>query len=81
MNTVNFVRRNSFRKNFFPKTVRVPTEFQLNTWENEGGCVYGACSDVVIVNGVLCENMTDRFRATLKPYWSGLKSMLGLYKH
>lgn len=78
MNTINFERRNSFRKNFFLKTVRIPTEFQLNTWENEGGCLYGACDDVVIINGVLCETMLDRVKATFKPYFSGTKKILGL---
>lgn len=77
MNSINFVRRNSFRKNFFPKSIRVPTEFQLNTWENEGGCVYGACDNAVIIDGVLCENMSDKFRVTLRTYWKGLRSLFG----
>lgn len=80
MNTINFVKRSSFRKNFFPKSIRVPTEFQLNTWEYEGGCLYGACDDVEIVNGVLCRTWMDKVRATVKPFWSASKSLLRLYK-
>ena len=80
MNTVNFVKRNSFRRNFFPKSIRVPTEFQLNTWEYEGGCLYGTCDDVQIVNGVLCHTWWDKARASIQPFWSGVKLTLGLNK-
>lgn len=79
MKKINFVnRKNSLREKFFPNAFRVPTEYQLMTWENEGGCLYGACDNIVIINGVLCATWTDRVKATLMPYWKNLKSFFQL---
>lgn len=68
---------NSLRQRFFPHSFRVPTEFQMNTWENEGGCLNGNC-DIVIINGVLCQTWSDRVKATIEPYWKNFKSLFSI---
>jgi hypothetical protein len=78
MSNIHFLRKSSVRKNFFLNSIRVPTEFQLNTWENEGGSLFGAGDDAVIVNGVLCRNWRDKLEASVRPHWQTLKGMFGI---
>lgn len=73
MKKIDSSNRYSLRRRFFPNSFRVPTQFQINTWEYEGGCLNGNCDDVVIVNGVLCQTWSDRVKATLAPYWKNFK--------
>ncbi len=73
-------QKNSLRQKFFPSSFRVPTEFQINTWEYEGGCINGVCENVVIINGVLCQTWFDRVKATLTPYWKNFKSFFNFSK-
>lgn len=75
MKSINCSKKNSLRQKFFPNSFRIPTEVQINTWENEGGCINGACENVVIVNGVLCQTWLDRVKATLSPIWKNFKSL------
>ncbi|OYZ22327.1 MAG: hypothetical protein B7Y39_07560 [Bdellovibrio sp. 28-41-41] len=77
MKKINTSNRNSLRQRFFPHSFRVPTEFQINTWENEGGCLNGNC-DVVIINGVLCQTWFDRVKATMGPYLKNVKSFFSV---
>lgn len=73
--------RNSFRDKFFPKSVRIPTEFQILEWEYEGGCLNGVCSsNISIINGVLCETWWERIKATSLPFWKSFRPLLGLRK-
>lgn len=82
MKTFDFICRNdNFRRKLYTKTIRIPTEVQLNTWENEGGCLYGVKDNNVIINGLLCETFLDRIRATVKPYWDQLRAMFRKYKY
>jgi|JI10StandDraft_1071094.scaffolds.fasta_scaffold2455903_1 hypothetical protein len=74
MKKINTSNRNSLRQKFFPNSFRVPTEFQINTWENEGGCLNGNC-DVIIINGVLCQTWFDRVKAITVPYLKNVKSI------
>lgn len=74
MKKINTSKKNSLKQKFFPNSFRVPTEFQINTWEYEGGCLNANC-DVVIINGVLCQTWSDRVKATLAPYWKNFKSL------
>ncbi|MBL7543349.1 MAG: hypothetical protein JNL11_06005 [Bdellovibrionaceae bacterium] len=64
-----FAKTNILREKIFPRALRVPTEYQILTWENEGGCLDGRCNNIMIVNGILCETWFDRIKATLMPYW------------
>lgn len=77
MESINFIKRNSLRNKLFQNPVRVPTEFQLITWENEGGNLYGANDDVVIINGILCQTWLDRVRASLRPIWKAVRTTVG----
>jgi hypothetical protein len=80
MDKINFAKKNSFREKFFPKSFRVPTEFQINTWEYEGGSLNGACDNTVIINGVLCQTWFEKVKATVLPYWRRFVTFLGLSK-
>ena len=73
MDIVNIESIVGFGRSYFQNTFNLPTEFQLNTWENDGGFVFGAWDEIVLVNGILCRTWSDRARAAFRPRWIGLK--------
>ena len=70
---------NSFREKFFPKSFRVPTEYQILNWEYEGGCLNGVCAtNISIINGVLCETWWDKVKATSLPFLKSFRTFFGI---
>ncbi len=64
----------SFREKLFPYPLRVPTERQVLTWEDEGGNL-STCEDIVIINGVLCRTWTERVRASFISFWDRIRGI------
>ena len=87
METVRHEKQKSFVRRFtqsFTKSIskhlskasnRRPTEVQLKTWVNEGGQNFGDIKKVSLVNGVLCQTWSEKFRATLHPYINSFKKI------
>lgn len=76
MNTSTKIsQRTSFREKLFPNPLRVPTERQVLTWEDEGGNL-SMCEDVVIINGVLCQTWPERVRASFRSHWDWFRTFI-----
>jgi len=81
MKKIDSSTKNSLRRKFFPNSFRVPTQFQMNTWEYEGGCLNGDCENIVIINGVLCQTWFDKVKATVNPHWRNFKLLFAPKEH
>ena len=70
--TANKTTHRSFREKLFHYPLRVPTERQVLTWEDEGGNL-STSEDIVIINGVLCRTWTERTRASFISFWDRVR--------
>jgi len=74
MKNENPSRKKSLREKLIPSSVRIPTEYQFQTWEYEGGRLKHSEDNIVIINGVLCETWKQKVRASMTGCWQNLKA-------
>ncbi len=79
-NNANKTSHLSFREKLFPYPLRVPTERQVLTWEDEGGNL-STSEDIVIINGVLCRTWTERARASFISFWGHIRAFFRYLRH